>query len=228
MRKVFLVAIVLCTVGMAFGTPINGIYKSQELGGTVIDGHWSEAWFGGQEGAVGSTINAASWDGSTLGTMWEITGPAINATPTLVSSTLEFGMTIEKWYTTYSGGTLKLKNTGPWWNGADSGTEYDLTVNSYSHDTTKYFYGSTFDSATTNVHLNATFNAFPAYTVDFIIAVAVPTGGGVTPPTGYPSFAINAPAGAWGVTQKIRMDITPEPMTLALLGLGALVLRRKA
>jgi hypothetical protein len=222
------VAVLLClSAGSLMAAPVTGLYLSTELGGTVIDGRWSEGWAGGQEGAIGSTIGAESWNGAALGTMWELSGAAIDSSPTLVSSVLEYGMTVQKWYTTYSGGSLKLKDTGSWWNAGDPGTEYDLTITSFSNDTTKYFSGSTFVSSTSLVHFVATFDAYPGSSVDFVIAVAVPTGMGTTVPADYPAFGINAPAGAWGVAQKIRMEIVPEPATLAILGLGGLLLRRR-
>ena len=108
--------------------PIAGFYVSQELSnsgvvndGIVLDGHWSEAYPTGQAGAVGSAIQAASWNGANLATMWEISDLTLAAVvPIGPLVDLGGGYTQQAYHTTYNGGTLKLKNTGPWWNGADS------------------------------------------------------------------------------------------------------------
>jgi len=217
----------LLTPSFVQAAPIPGFYLPAEVGGAVIDGRWSEAWAGGSEGAVGSTVSAASWDGAALGTQWEISGPAIVDVDLVGDAPTGIGWETVEYFTTYSGGSLKLKNTGAWWNAGDPGTEYDLVVTSYTHDTMRDLYNGQFVTATTIVHLTADFVGYPGYSVDFLVSVAMPTGMGATPPLNYPEFAIDTTAGAWGVAQKIRMNIIPEPATLAVLGLGGLLLRRR-
>ena len=225
----------LMMASLALGSiaPLAGFYASQELvddsaagtyDGVVLDGHWSEAFPAGGEGQPGNTIHAASWNDVALATEWELSGPAIVNVQTLLDTPVE-----KIFYTTYTGGTLTLKNTGPWWNPADVGTEYTLTIDSYSHTTTKTYVGGVEESSRTTAVLSATFDDNPSATVEFIIASAVPVGSGATPPTEYPEFAVSAPVGAWGNVQKIEMLVVPEPATLVLLGLGGVfsVISRK-
>jgi hypothetical protein len=238
MKKLVLFLVCIISVGppvLASVSPIAGYYVSQELSdsgvvndGIVLDGHWSEAYPTGQAGAVGSAVQAASWNNVSLGTMWEIEDLTL-ATVVPIGPLVDFGngYTQQIYHTTYDGGTLTLKDTGPWWNVADSGTEYALTVDSYVHTTTKLFFNGAEEDFTTSIALTATFDDNPNASISFLIAAAVPTGFGQTPAAGYPDFAITAPGGAWGNVQKIRMEIIPEPATMALLALGGLLLRKR-
>lgn len=64
-----------------------------------------------------------------------------------------------------------------------------------------------------------------------MLAVAVKLGDGFGPPSDYPEFLPSqySGAGQWGIAQKIRMEITPEPATLGLVAIGGvmMVLRRR-
>jgi len=222
--------IVLALVVAAHGAPIVGTYASEELGGEILDGRWSESYVGGGPGQIGNAVHASSWDGSTLATQWDLSGPAINAVPVVLLDTRVGGTGTVVYYTTYSGGTLLLKDTGPWWSAGDPGTEYSVTVSTYAHTTTNEYVGGQLVASTTVVALSGSFTDYPGYTVSFWVAVAVPLGEGSGPPSGYPAYVPEtATRGVWGIAQKIRTEIVPEPVTMGVLcaGLGILTVRRR-
>ena len=45
--------------------PINGFYKTTDLGGLMLPGHYSEYWVIGTGLNIGNTMNEESWDGAT-------------------------------------------------------------------------------------------------------------------------------------------------------------------
>ena len=210
----------------ALAAPINGIYQSVEFGGAIIDGRWSEGWVGGIEGSVGSTIHAMSFDGTALGTMWKIAGPAIISPPTIISQKTHFGHTDTTYDTIYSGGEMILKASGPWTDTGDG--DYLVDITSYEHITTKTTSLSTgYSTFLTEISLSGVYRDYPDYSVSFLVAVAAPLGTGSVAPAQYPSLLPNVPFGAWGVVQKITMEIVPEPASLTLLGLGGLGLIKR-
>lgn len=225
-------SVLVCTLALCpaicLAVPVTGVFNSPDVGTDFLSGRWSEAYVGGGEGQIGNAIHAGSWDGTALYTEWELSAPAIDAAPTLVSNTVNgLGNGTRTWETTYAGGTLTLKNTGPWWNAADApATSYAVAVDSYLHETTKVYVNNVEQSYRTTVYMTGTFVDYPAYQVAFTIASAVPMGQGTALPAGFPSF-VGAGTGAWGHVQKITMLITPEPGTLALLMLSGLALLRR-
>ncbi len=211
----------------ALGAPIVGVFASPDAGTDFLNGRWSESHVGGAPGQLGNAVHAASWDGSALAGEWELSAPAISAAPILLFDGVDGSGNGERIYVTYySGGALTLKNTGPWWNPADApAAEYQVSVDTYRHTTTKVYVGGVEQTFTTSVYLDGSLPAFPGYEVSFVAAAAIPTGQGALP-ADYPAY-VGANTGVYGAVQKIRMEIVPEPATLALLALGAILIPRR-
>jgi len=222
------VAVALAIVALGSLTaeagPIVGYYES-EFSGDVLEGHWSESYVGGGPGQLGDEVRASSWDGAALGTQWELTGAAIDSPPVKLLDTVNaHGDGLIIWYTTYSDGVLTLTDQGPWWNPADPGTAYTVDVTHYAHTTQNTYRDGQVVASSTIVDMEGAFRDYGGWTVDFVVAQAIPAGfaGPDEPlPAGYPDLLPNDDmGGAYGVAQKIRMQITPEPATMGLLGFG--------
>jgi hypothetical protein len=137
-----LVAIALFSAPVLAGPPIPGVYFSYDMpGGTFNAGRFSESFAGaGTYNQVGNTVNAASWNGSVLGTDWKIWCSSISVPPTLISDTRDgFGTGDVTWQASYGGGHFWLASTGPWGNGQDYTGDFDVfNVTS----TFKYVFGT--------------------------------------------------------------------------------------
>lgn len=225
MRLGFLVlAATLLALPALAGPPIPGIYLSTDMGGPMLTGRFSESWVGtGADGQIGNTINAQSWDGTTLGTQWEMPCPHIAQSPVLVSDTRDGNGTGEvTWRTVYGGGTFWLSRTGPW---GDNTVDYLGTVDSFIALTTYKFVFGTLLGIRSNVTTIGHFNDF-AQCFDYTINNAAFFGSTnqMPKPPGYPEFLDTSCAtgvlsrGGWGSVTDIAMrvygcNIAVEPAT---------------
>jgi hypothetical protein len=115
-------ACALIAVPVLAGPPVNGIYTSTDIGGTMLPGRYSESWFPGPL-VTNNTLNEESWDGSALGTQWRWYCPWIAAAPALQSDNVDgFGNGQKVWKVTYAGGYCWLDGAGPWAGGDASYT----------------------------------------------------------------------------------------------------------
>ncbi len=211
--------ILIVIVSTAQAAPVIGFYDS-EFSGEILEGRWSESYVGGGAGQLGNTIHAASWDGSVLGGQWLLAGPAIDAAPSILSDTRNGGTGSVTYLTTYGNGNMTLALTGPW-GGAGDVADYAVSIGDYRHTTVNTYVMDSLVASTTIVEMMGTFDDYAGYELNFVVAVAIPAGEGSTIAADYPAWLpSSANSGAWGVAQKIRTEIIPEPATAALLGVG--------
>jgi len=228
-RLVLLGSLMLVLAGSAPAAIITGFFSSPDAGTDFLSGRWSESFAGGSRGAAGNVFHAASWDGSALATQWELVGAVLGTRSLVYSQVNGSGNGTQIYESPYTGGELYLKNTGPWWNAGDSGTQYVVDLTTCLLTTTMVIQNNQVTTYRTSVYLEGTLHDDPAYRVSFLIASELPLGLGAALPANYPDFSAGTSTGDWGAIQKITFQVVPEPGTMVLLALGgmALALRRK-
>ncbi len=225
-------ALVMGTGLTAQGAPLVGDYDSEELPGNVLMGRWSQGYILGDWNAVGNGAHAASWDGLTLGGQWELSGATIASTSTLYTNPTTGVVVMERIFDV-STAQLALKDTGPWWNAGDPGTEYIVNLTSYEQTlvATVDPIGGGIVNATSVEAFAGTFQNYPGQEVVGGHTVGVYESSGPVVPADYPSFAGHPPAditgGSWGVVEGTRFTISPvipEPATMGLVGFGLAIM----
>lgn len=181
----------IVTAGAAqAGPPLAGSWTTTDLGGPVSIGHYTESWLaGGSANDAGTTLNAESWDGASLGLEWRYSCATELAAGILLVDTVNgSGFGNRTYMKTFVGGTIWLSGTGPWANGD---TDYPGVIDSYKEFETIQYQNWQPVGAVTNVQATAHFDNYPADCLAFQVSNGVLVGStdfGMTKPSGYPDF----------------------------------------
>ena len=148
--------------------PLNGAYQSVDLGGPVYVGRYSEGWAsGGGALKAGTTLNAESWDGATLGSQWHYWCSTESSNAVLLVNTVNASGNGNRTYMkTFDGGYIWLSGSGPWANGDAA---YPGTIMSYTEFETITYANWVPIAAITNVQALASFDAYPDQCMTFYI-----------------------------------------------------------
>jgi hypothetical protein len=211
MTRLFLTIILVLVPAIALaGAPAAGTYQSQDIGGLMLNGRFSESFVGGGPGQVGNTIHAQSFDGSFLGTQWSLSCVSIEAPPTLISDSRDGSGTGSVIYNTqYDDGFFFLDGDGPWGDGSEDYTGLVLTFENTS--THQYVLGNLV-GVTSNVTIYGMFDGY-ADCMQFVISNSATLGTSPNPkPADYPDFMDQAcgfgvPIGAWCTVPTITLTI---------------------
>jgi hypothetical protein len=206
MRYLVLVLIGILIAAPALATPpIIGFYGPE-------NGLFSESWKNGNEGAKDNTINAASWDGTSLGGQWYLTCMVAAAQAVETDRNLDtFGTGYIKYETHYGGGVLWLSATGPWGDGSE---DYTCTIGAVGMTVTvthQYILG-TRTAAVSDITIGGVFDNY-SNCFTYTLTNAAIEGFGATVPAGYPDYQDEncdtgtSVFGAWGSVDDITLAI---------------------
>lgn len=212
----------------ALAVPNPGIYTSTDLGGQLLTGRAS-TWRPGINSGLPHVLHAQSWNGSTLGTQWEISCPTENAA-FLVQDNRVGGVGTIVYTSTFTGGTFTFFPTGgPWGDGNGTlGTTTTIT-------TVQYVLIPPVTGVSTPVAAVVNGNTSGFFTNHCFLTFGIGNGVGVgettslnpliVKPADYPTFLdgscgpapANAQFGSWGsvitITMQIDCPVPAEPST---------------
>ena len=214
LTTMFVVSVLAFPV-LAAATPIGGMFTSTDLGGQLLTGRAS-TWRSGINSGLPHVFHGQSWNGTTLGTQWEINCPAENANFTTVDNRVGGAGTVV-FTSQFTGGTFTFLAGGwPWGNGTGMlGTTTMLTTVQY------LMIGGVSTPVASVVNGNATGVFLGGCALAFAIANGAGAGEttslnpALTKPATYPTFtdntcapaAANAQFGTWGSIITITMNI---------------------
>ena len=212
-RRVLLLSVLslLFVPALALAAVNAGTYTTTDLGGQMLTGRASTHRTGVNSG-LPHTLHGQSWNGSVLGTQWELRC-AVESTPFGVQDNRVGGTGTVVYTSNFSGGQLELYNTGNAWGFgvANLGATQVISTVQFVN------IGGNSTPVASVVNANTSGNFGDGCTLTFVIANG--TGVGETPfaskPADYPTFldASCAPApanqqfGTWGNTLTTTMRI---------------------
>jgi len=213
MKRLIISATLVLISGSAFaGPPTVGVYLSNDLGGTMLPGRFSESWVNpaASHGQPGNTLNAMSWNGAILGSEWKVWCPSIVIPPVLVSDNRDPNGTGDVTYQTqYGGGLFWMSRNGPWGDGI---ADYTGVVQTFVVTTTYQYVLGTVLGIRGNVTMSAKFDGYDncmEYTINN--TAFVHTTDEMPMPADYPPFLDNSCSswtrGGWGTVTEISLRI---------------------
>ncbi len=177
-----LLALVIPAVALA-GAPLQGSWSSTDLGGIVPLGRYTEGWMaGGGALSAGTTFNAASWDGVSLGSSWSYHCSVEGGDAILIDDSVVAGNGTRTWKCIFTGGTIWLSGSGPWGNGDP---EYTGPILSYVEYETVTYVANVAIAARTNVQATARIDGYDSECLGFTVGNGAKVGDGL-PPANYP------------------------------------------
>lgn len=204
---------------LAQADPVTGTYTSTDLGGQLLTGRAS-TWRPGVNSGLPHVLHAQSWDGTSLGTQWELSCAIENSAFSIVDNRVGGNGAII-YSSTFDGGTMTFFAGGwPWGDGvANLGTTTMVTTVQYLM----------IGGVSTPVASVVNGNTSGEFTNGCLLSFAIANGTGVgetpflsIPPT-YPAFLDGtcAPAspsaqfGTWGnvitITMHVNCTVADEP-----------------
>jgi hypothetical protein len=211
-----LFALALLAPAAALAAPNAGTYTTTDLGGQLLTGRAS-TWRTGINSGLPHVLHGQSWDGTTLGTQWELRCAVENSQFGIQDNRVNGTGTVV-YTSTFNGGQLELFNTGgPWGFGvANLGTTSVISTVQFVN------VGGNSIPVASVVNANTSGDFGNGCTLTFVISNGTGVGEttsldpSIQKPADYPTFldANCAPApanqqyGTWGntLTSTMRID----------------------
>jgi hypothetical protein len=225
-RRAGLAAVLLAALASSgAAAPILDLYRSDDLdGGVFLTGRWTEGFATGDPQGPGNGLHAGSWEAgaSLLDSDWTLDGPVLaSVTVTDLRSPSGDGVLIYGRTFDTAGATMVLAGGMPWTGPGDGA--YTVALDAYVQVVTELYQAGARVFVRSSQSFAGAFEGHAGYRLAGQANWAL-VGDGVAAPAGYPAWRpAGTVTGSWGDVGQVRLEITPEPATLALtiVGLGA-------